>query len=144
MTTFKTLSIYTAYQGFAISIMSYGVLYISIHLFPSLFVDYFDPIFSSDGSRDLLFYLHPFILSAALAYIWPYIQPSLKGSYVRQGISFGFKYGFVSLLPVLWMTFSAMEITLIMVISWWIYGIFQASIGGIVCAYLHERDAIRP
>jgi hypothetical protein len=46
-------------------------------------------------------------------------------------------YGIVALLPVLWLTFSAIDISWQMVMTWLLYGILQAFIAGIIFAKIN-------
>jgi hypothetical protein len=43
----------------------------------------------------------------------------------------------VAMLPVLWLTFSAIDISAIMVLSWLGYGILQAFVAGLIFATLN-------
>ena len=123
--------------GIILFIISYGGLFLSIRFFPELFLDYNNPLFNSDGSRDVLFYLHAFIISMALSWFWDRFKGLFEGSFFLRGVEFGFVYGLVALLPVMWITFSAMDITVIMVASWFIYGLLQATVAGIVLAKIN-------
>lgn len=123
--------------GVILFVVSYGGLFLSIMFFPSLFVDYNNPLFNSDGSRDLLFYLHAFIISMALSWFWERFKPLFKGGAIVRGVEFGLVYGLVALLPVMWITFSAMDITVPMVLSWFFYGIVQAIIAGIILSRIN-------
>lgn len=123
--------------GTILFILSYGGLYLAVRLFPYLFVSYNNPLFNSDGSRDLLFYLHAFIISLALSWFWDRFKGLFYGSFIFRGLEFGFVYATVALLPVMWITFSAMDITLFMVISWFAYGLVQAIIAGLIFARIN-------
>ena len=46
-------------------------------------------------------------------------------------------YGIVALLPILWLTFSAIDVSFKMVITWLIYGLVQAFAAGIIFAKLN-------
>lgn len=120
--------------GFILFIISYGGLYLAVRYVPSLFADYNNPLFNSDGSRDLLFYSHAFIISMALSWFWDRFKSLFHGAFYWRGIEFGFVYAIVVLLPVMWITFSALDVTISMVVSWFIYGLFQAVIAGIIFA----------
>lgn len=120
--------------GIALFIVSYGGLYLSVRFFPALFIEYNSPLFNSDGSRDLLFYLHPFVISFALSWFWDRFKTLFKGMFIVRGIEFGFVYAMVALLPVMWITFSSLDITLTTVFSWFLYGLFQAIFAGIIFA----------
>lgn len=51
--------------GSLLFVLGYGSLFLAIKFFPSLFTAYSNPLFNSDGSRAILFYLHAFVLSLA-------------------------------------------------------------------------------
>lgn len=118
--------------GILLFILSYGGLYFAVKFFPSLFIEYNNPIFNSDGSRDILFYMHAFIISFALSWFWDRFKGLFKGGFIIRGLEFGFVYSIVALLPVMWITFSALDITITMVISWFLYGLTQSIVAGLV------------
>jgi hypothetical protein len=123
--------------GTILFIVSYGGLYTALHLFPKLFIEYNNPLFNSDGSRDLLFYLHAFIISFALSWFWDRFKSLFHGHYLLRGLEFGFVYSIVALLPVMWITFSSLDITFLMVLSWFLYGLMQTIVTGIVFAKIN-------
>ncbi len=120
--------------GCILFIISYGGLYLGIRFFPQLFVEYNNPLFNSDGSRDVLFYSHAFVISMALSWFWQRFKGLFKGSFILRGLEFGAVYSLVALLPVMWITFSSLDITVIMVLCWFAYGMLQAIIAGLVFA----------
>lgn len=120
--------------GTLLSLLSYGTLYFGIRCFPELFTDYNSPLFNSDGNRDVLFYAHPFIISFALSWFWDRFKGLFKGHFLLRGLEFGFVYGIVALVPVMWITFSALDISVPMVLSWFFYGFVQALTAGILFA----------
>lgn len=123
--------------GILLFIISYGGLFLSIKWFPEFFVDYNNPLFNSDGNRDVLFYLHAFVVSFALAWFWERFKGLFKGNFILRGLEFGLVYAIIALLPVIWITFSSLDITIIMVASWFFYGLFQSLIAGIVFAKIN-------
>lgn len=131
----KEISKNTIIAGIAIFVFSYGGLFVSIRLFPDFFVDYINPVFNSDGSRDVYFYLHPFVLALSLSVFWSRFRRMFIGNPVKIGIEFGLVYAFVALLPILWITYSAMDVEFQMVATWFFYGLFQSSIAGIFFAW---------
>jgi hypothetical protein len=120
--------------GISLFIVSYGGLFLAIRFIPELFVVYNNPLFNSDGSRDILFYLHAFIFSMALSWFWERFKSLFSGYFLLRGIEFGIVYGIVALLPVMWITFSSLDITIVMVLSWFFYGLFQAVVAGVIFA----------
>ena len=123
--------------GVVLFIISYGGLYLSIKFAPELFVMYNNPLFNSDGSRDVFFYLHAFIISFALSWFWERFKGLFNGPFLLRGLEFGLVYGVVALLPVMWITFSSLDINLWMVASWFFYGLLQALLAGIIFARLN-------
>ena len=123
--------------GMLLSILGYGSLYLGIRFFPTFFVDYNNPLFDSKGDRDLLFYSHAFVISFALAWFWDRFKALFKGPALLRGVEFGVVYALVSLLPVMWITFSAMDVSFTMVASWFLYGLAQSIIAGTSLAKLN-------
>ncbi|MEO5911214.1 MAG: hypothetical protein ABIP95_10025 [Pelobium sp.] len=123
--------------GAVLFILGYGSLFFAIRFFPEFFTAYSNPLFNSDGSRDLLFYLHAFVLSLALAWFWERFKGMFKGGFVIRGLEFGFVYAIVSLIPVMWITFSALDVTATMVLSWLFYGFLQAIVAGLIFAKMN-------
>jgi hypothetical protein len=123
--------------GCILFILSYGGLFLAVRFFPRLFVEYNNPLFNSDGNRDILFYLHAFIISLALSWFWDRFKSLFKGPLVLRGLEFGLVYSIIALLPVMWISFSALDITIIMVSSWFIYGLSQAIVAGIIFAKIN-------
>ncbi len=123
--------------GCMLFVLSYGGLYLAVRFFPALFTEYNNPLFNSDGNRDLLFYLHACIFSFALAWFWERFKSLFKGLYLLKGIEFGLVYSIVALLPVMWISFSALDVTIAMVLSWFGYGLIQAIVAGIILAKIN-------
>ena len=123
--------------GCILFILSYGGLFLAVRFFPRLFVEYNNPLFNSDGNRDVLFYLHAFIISMALSWFWDRFKSLFKGPLVLRGLEFGFVYSIIALLPVMWISFSALDITITMVASWFFYGLSQAIAAGIIFAKIN-------
>jgi hypothetical protein len=114
--------------------VSYGSLYLAVRYFPALFTEYNNPLFNSEGKRDVLFYLHAFIFCFALSWFWDRFKGLFKGPFILRGIEFGLVYSVVALLPVMWISFSALDVTIIMVLSWFAYGLMQAIVAGVIFA----------
>ena len=123
--------------GCALFILSYGGLFLAIRFFPSVFMEYNNPLFNSNGNRDVLFYMHAFIISFALSWFWERFKGLFKGAFIIRGLEFGFVYSIIALLPVMWMSFSALDITATTVFSWFVYGLIQAIIAGVLFAKIN-------
>ena len=120
--------------GIILFMVSYGGLFLAVRFFPQLFIDAYanNPLINSDGIKDILFFSHAFIISFALSWFWDRFKSLLKGHFILRGLEFGFIYSMVGLLPIMWITYSAMEVTFSMVFSWLLYGFFQSTVAGLV------------
>jgi len=123
--------------GILMLLLGLGMVYICIHLFPKIADEYFSPVFRRAGETDWTFYAHPFILSFGLKWFWERYKGILKGGFLLRAIEVALVYGLVALLPILWLTFSAIDVSVKMTITWFLYGILQAFAAGIVFAKLN-------
>ncbi len=123
--------------GVLLFVVSYGGLFLSIKFFPSFFVAYNNPLFNSDGSRDWFFYTHAFVISFSLSWFWERFKSLIKGNMLLRGLEFGVIFSVVAMLPVMWITYSALDVTLVMIGSWFAYGALQATIAGILFAKIN-------
>ncbi len=124
-------------SGITLLMLSYVVLYFTINFFPQLVEAYYDPIFWPGNDRALLFFAHPFVLSFALAWFWDRFKDMFKGTLLIRGIEMGLVYGVIATLPSMWITFSAIHVSLVMVLSWFAYGLLQATIAGLIFAKMN-------
>lgn len=120
--------------GTALLIFSYAALYLLVALFPNLAELYYDPMFSLDEDKAVFYFLHPYILSFALAWFWRRFKSLFHGSFWWRGIEMGLVYGLIATLPSMWIIFSSMAISPALVVSWLLYGVFQAIVVGIIFA----------
>ena len=118
-------------------ISSFLALFLTIKLFPSLAWEYFGPTFNTDGSRDILFYIHPFLLGLALAWFWNRVKEIFTGNSIAKALEFSLIYAAIATIPTMWITFSAINISLEMVLTWILYGLFQALVAGLILSRLN-------
>lgn len=127
-----------AWSGIVVLAVSLAMLFAFIFLVPSLMEEYYNPIFRSNSfETDWLFYLHPFVLSAALFWFWEHSKKDLTGNWIEKAFKTALSYGFVAMAPVLLLTFSAITISMLMVLTWLAYGIVQAFIACLIIAKRH-------
>lgn len=134
MKTIIQKSLLAAVALFILEFVGFKILTL---LFQSIAEQYFNPIFNMDGYKGVLFILHPFVLSFALAWFWTRIKSLLTGSLLVRGIEFGFIYAIVAVLPSMWMILSALNVTPILVLTWLLHGFIQGSVVGIIYAKLN-------
>jgi len=123
--------------GLILLAFSYGILYLSVLLFPGLSQEYYSPVFATGKTRNALYFAHPFILAIAIKYFWQRFKSMLKGHFIVRGLEVGFIYALIATLPSMWIIFSSMKVSPAMAISWLVYGTLQAMITGIVYAKLN-------
>lgn len=124
--------------GFLVLLVSLVLLYSIIYLLPTMMEEYYNPVFrSSSFATDWLFYAHPFVLSISLYWFWERFKSFLNGSIVWRALEIALVYGIIAMLPVLWLTFSAIDISFVMVATWLAYGILQAFVAGLVFARMN-------
>ncbi len=121
--------------GVLVLLVSMGMLYTAIFFFPTIMEEYYNAVFrSSSFETDWLFYAHPFVLSIALRWFWERYKDLFKGNVLLRALEVALVYGIVAMVPVLWLTFSAIDISFVMISTWLVYGIIQAFVAGIVFA----------
>ena len=118
-------------------LLSFAMLYFSIYFFPALSEEYFSPVFRSAGKLDWMYFVHPLVLSIALKWFWERYKNIFKGNILIKAMEVALVYGIVAMIPVLWMTFSAIDISLKMSLTWLLYGFIQSFAAGIVFAKLN-------
>jgi len=133
----KKVIIAVLVSGVLLFVLSLGMFYASIYLLPSITAEYLSVVFRNSGRADWLYYLHPFILSIALKWFWERYKGLFKGPVLLRAVEVALVYGIVALLPVLWLTYSVIDVSLSMVITWLVYGIIESFAAGIVFAKLN-------
>lgn len=120
--------------GAALLALSYVALNLVVAFFPQLAEQYYDPVFSFEGEKAILYFIHPFVLSFALAWFWMRFKSLFHGSFWWRGTEMGLVYGLVATLPSMWITFSSLAVSFGLVFTWLLYGVFQAIVVGIIFA----------
>jgi len=124
-------------SGIVLLILSGIMFYACARLLPDVTQQYLSSVFRTAGKTDWMYYAHPFIVSIALKWFWERYKTILKGSLLLKSLEMALVYGIVALLPVLWLTFSAIDVSLAMVITWLFYGLVQAFAAGFIFAKLN-------
>lgn len=123
--------------GAILLLLSYLLLVITVRVLPDLAWEYFGPSFNTASSRNVLFYIHPFLLGLALAWFWDRFKGLFKGVWILKGLEMGIMYALIATLPSMWITFSAINVSFEMIGTWFLYGLFQSIIAGEVLARLN-------
>lgn len=132
MTVGKKLVLSGLVTGCALLVLSILGLYGTIWLFPSVAVEYFNPAFDQQSERAILYFAHPFVAASALAWFWDRSKRLFKGSFLSRGVEFGFLYWLVAVLPMMWLIYSAIDVSLLLVGSWLLFGLIQGIVAGLL------------
>ena len=124
-------------SGLILLLLSIVMFYASAYLFPAVTEQYLSTVFRNSGKTDWLFYTHPFILSISLKWFWERYKDIFKGPLLLRAIEVALVYGIVALLPVLWLTYSVIDVSLTMVLTWLLYGLIQSFVAGILFAKIN-------
>jgi hypothetical protein len=130
----KKILIKGVIAGIVLLVVSYAALFLMVTFFPGLAEQYYDPVFNFEGEKGILYFIHPFILSFALAWFWKRFKTLFHGPFWWRGIEMGLLYGLIATIPSMWIIFSALSISLSLVLTWLVYGVLQAIIVGIIFA----------
>lgn len=121
-------------SGIVLLVFAYACLLLMPVLLPSLVEDYFSPAFVNEESRNLLYFVQPFILALGLSWFWNRFKGSFKGNWVLKGVELGLVYVAIATLPAMILVYSAIDISLQTVLTWLAYGFLQAFIVGEISA----------
>jgi uncharacterized membrane protein len=128
-------------SGFVASIVLLAFAYVCLLIMPILLPkvaeEYYNPAFVSDESRNFLYYVHPVLLAFGLAWFWNRFKSLLNGNAFMQGIEMALIYVSIATIPSLLITYSAIDVSLLTILSWLLYGFFQALIAGIIFSRMH-------
>jgi hypothetical protein len=132
MTTNKKMILSGLVAGVVLLILSIASLYSSLWLFPKLSLQYYDAAFDAQSSRYMIYYAHPFVIGLALSWFWNRFKGVLTGSFLMRGIEFGLVYALIAIFPVMWLIYSAIDVSLAMVATWLAFGLLQGVVAGLV------------
>lgn len=133
----KKVLLTLAISSIVLLVMSFVMMKLSFYLFPEVTMEYLSPVFRTAGKMDWMFYVHPFVISIALLWFWERYKTILKGNFILRALELSLVYCIVAMIPVLWLTFSAIDVSGFMVATWILYGFIQAFAAGLVFAKLH-------
>ena len=118
--------------GIILLILSEIGLHLTLILFPGIAVEYFDPAFDTEGNKMLFYYLHPFVISMALSWFWTRFKGVLTGGFITRGVEFGLICVIIATLPMMWLIYSAMNVSLAIIATWFLLALVQGVIAGLV------------
>ncbi|MBS4066477.1 MAG: hypothetical protein KGZ74_18090 [Chitinophagaceae bacterium] len=123
--------------AFILLLLAYASIELLPLILPALAEEYYNPVFVNDTIRNLFYFVHPVVLAFALAWFWNRFKGLLNGNWLIQGLEMGLIYLIVAILPSMIIIYSAIDVTLVTVLTWLFYGFVQGTIAGFVFARMH-------
>jgi len=125
--------------GVAILILGMAISYLFM-LIPSVAADYNNTHIMRSWQDPLmsLFFLYPFVLGIAFAWIWNKSKPLFKGSAWQRGTHFGFAYFIIATIPGMLISYSSFPISFLTIISWTVSGLVNAIVAGWILAKMNK------
>ncbi len=127
--------------GVGIFVISIAVSFFSQLIMPTITSEYTnqnvfrpwtDPLMS-------LFYVYPFVLGVLLSVMWDKTKKLLTDKeYYMRGLKFGFWYWVASSIAGMFITYSSFQVSLPLVISWSVGGLFEAIAAGLIFSKVNK------
>jgi len=97
-------------------------------IFPSVKVEYENQSLYRPWEDPLmyLYFLQPFVLTAALIWGWNKIKGLFNGTIAQKAFNLSLIYFFVAIVPAMLMTVSSFKISVLAIVTWTISAFFQA------------------
>lgn len=118
-----------------------ALAYLSIRVLPvvmpAVAEEYYKPVFVNDETRNFFYFVHPVILAFALSWFWNRFKGVLNGNWLMQALEMGFIYLIVATLPAMIIIYSAIDVSLLTIGTWLLYGFVQGTVAGVVFARMH-------
>ena len=116
-------------------VLAYLAIWSFPRVFPSLAEEYYNAeLFRTGSNQEILFFIHPIVLSFLLSWFWFRFKDQFEGPFIWRGIELGIVYGVVAILPAMLINYSIFNVSLSLVLCWLGYGVAQGVIAGIIYA----------
>ena len=86
----------------------------------------------------LLFFIHPWVLSFTLSFVYSYFEKALNGNYIAKGWKFGLLMWIVIFVPYTFLVFTSMDYPIGFYVNSIIPPIFYMILSGVVIAKIFE------
>ncbi len=113
-----------------------GLNFLLNALFPQLVAEYGNvAIFRPwDDPKMSLFFIYPFLVAILLAFTWAKCKTAFQGSVFKKGLTFGFIYFAIAIIPGMLMSYSSFQVSALLVGSWTLSGLLDGIIAGLIYA----------
>lgn len=114
---------------------------VALHaIFPQIAQEYGTQMFRSwTDPLMLIFFLHPFILGLIISWIWDKTSLVMKGDDLTKAVNFTFAYMLVAQVPGMFITFTSMNVSLLMIMGWVLTGLLQVLFGSILISKMNKK-----
>lgn len=82
----------------------------------------------------MTYFAYPFILGVALSYLWDLVHKQFKGEPLSKAFEFAKMYFLIATIPGMFISYTSLQLSLVMILLWTATGFLQALIAGLVFA----------
>jgi hypothetical protein len=125
--------------GIAILVLGMVISYLFMSI-PSVAADYNNAQIMRSRQDPLmsLFFIYPFVLGIALAWVWNRAKGLFKGSACKRGTHFGLSYFIIATIPGMLISYSSFPLSLSTIICWTVSGLISAIAAGCILARMNK------
>jgi len=126
--------------GAVMSLVAAIIGFLAGLLFPQLASEYANGTIFRPWSDPLmsLYFVYPFLLSIILSFVWSKTKTIIKGkSFQDRGVKFALWYFLVGTVSGIFITYSSFQVSLLIVATWTINGLFEAIVVGLIFAKMN-------
>jgi len=117
-------------------LVSYGFSFI----FPQLLQEYSTQMYRSyEEPIMMLFFLYPFLLGLIISWVWGKTSIIMKGDNLTKAVNFTFVYVLLAQVPGMFITYTSMNVSLLMIMSWIFSNTLQVFLGTYVISMMNKK-----
>jgi hypothetical protein len=117
-------------------LVSYGFSFI----FPQILQEYSTQMYRSyEEPIMMLFFLYPFILGIIISWIWMKTSIIMKGDDLTKAVNFTLVYILVAQIPGMFVTYTTMNVSLLMIMSWMLGNTLQVLFATIILSKMTKK-----
>ncbi len=140
MKIFKKIILPGFVAAIFMAIASVVLSYLGNMIFPSLAIEYAntDVFRAMNDPLMIAFWFTPLITGLILAFVWDNTKKLFKGHSFCRGRKFGVMYFLVVTFPGMFITYTSMQVSFLMVGSWAVMGLIHGLIAGWTFVWLNK------
>lgn len=120
----------------AMIIVSYGFSMV----FPQIQQEYSTQMYrSAEDPLMLVFLLYPFVLGLIMSWIWDKTSLIMKGDNLTKVVNFTLAYFVITQIPGMFVTYTSMNVTLLMIMSWMFSNVIQVLFGSYLISKMNKK-----